>query len=135
MPESKKILIVDDDPDYVETTRTILERKSYLVEAVHNREDALAKIPQMKPDLIILDIMMQRLNDGFKICYDLKHDEALKDIPVLAISSVNQLTGLTFSPETDGEYFQADAFAEKPVQARELLRLVHELLTEKGKTS
>ncbi|MBC7187943.1 MAG: response regulator [Calditrichaeota bacterium] len=128
MAQRAKILIVDDDPDYVEITKSILESKDYDVETAHSKAEAEQKIAASKPDLIILDIIMDRMNDGFKLCYQLKHDPALRSIPVFAISSVNQVTGFTFSPETDGEYFEADDFAEKPIKADELLRRVENLL-------
>ncbi len=128
MAEAAKILIVDDDPDYVEITKSILESRNYRVETAHSKTEAEQKIAAFNPDLIILDIIMDRMNDGFKLCYELKHDPVLRSIPVFAISSVNQVTGFTFSPETDGEYFQADDFAEKPIKADELLRRVAALL-------
>lgn len=128
MMEAAKILIVDDDPDYVEITKSILESRNYRVETAHSKAEAEQKIAAFAPDLIILDIIMDRMNDGFKLCYELKHDPVLRSIPVFAISSVNQVTGFTFSPQTDGEYFQADDFAEKPIKAEELLRRVAALL-------
>ncbi|MCR4438793.1 MAG: response regulator [bacterium] len=128
MAQRPKILIVDDDPDYVEITKSILESKDYEVVTAHSKAEAEQRIATSRPDLIILDIIMDRMNDGFKLCYQLKHDPALRSIPVFAISSVNQVTGFTFSPETDGEYFEADDFAEKPIKADELLRRVENLL-------
>ena len=131
MTKAAKILIVDDDPDYVEVTKTILESENYNVAVAHSRSEAEQKIDQDRPDLIILDIIMERMNDGFTLCYDLKHDPVKKNIPVLAVSSVNQVTGFSFSPDTDGEYFQADDFAEKPIQADDLLNRVDTLLKTK----
>ena len=106
MTQKAKILIVDDDYDYVEITKTILKNEAFEVEAVYNKRAAMEMIPRLMPDLIILDIIMERLNDGFKICYELKHKKEFKDIPVLVISSVSKKTGLSFSPDTDGEYFE-----------------------------
>ncbi|MDZ7270775.1 MAG: response regulator [candidate division KSB1 bacterium] len=131
MQEPAKILIVDDDPDYVEITRSILESKGYRVDTAHSKAEAEQKLAASRPDLIILDIIMDRMNDGFKLCYQLKHDPQTRTIPVFAISSVNQVTGFTFSPQTDGEYFEADDFAEKPIKADELLKRVEVLLRKK----
>lgn len=123
-----KILIIDDDPDYVEATRMVLEGKDYKVEVAYNRNEAMDKIDQMKPDLILLDIMMDRLDDGFTICYKLKHDQKLRNIPVFAISSITEKTGFKFNPKTDGEYFEADDYALKPIESEELLRRIEALL-------
>ncbi len=131
MAEPAKILVVDDDPDYVEITRSILESKHYQVETAHSKTEAEQKIAASRPDLIILDIIMDRMNDGFKLCYQLKHDPQTRSIPVFAISSVNRVTGFNFSPQTDGEYFEADEFVEKPIKADELLRRVEALLQKK----
>jgi DNA-binding response OmpR family regulator len=131
MNQPAKILIVDDDPDYARATRVILESKNYKVEVAHNRNEAFDKIKEVKPDLILLDIMMDRLDDGFTICYKLKHDATLKHIPVFSISSITEKTGFKFNPKTDGEYFEADDYAQKPIEAKELLRRVDALLQKK----
>lgn len=130
MSQPAKILIVDDDSDFVDATRIILENKDYKVEAAYNRSDAMEKIKKIKPDLILLDIMMDRLDDGFTICYKLKHDSNLKNIPVFAISSITERTGFKFSPKTDGEFFEADDYAVKPIEADELLQRVEALLNK-----
>ncbi len=130
MSQPAKILIVDDDSDFVDATRIILEKKDYTVKVAHNRNEAMDKINKTKPDLILLDIMMDRLDDGFTICYKLKHDSNLKNIPIFAISSITEKTGFKFSPKTDGEYFEADDYAEKPIESDELLKRIEALLQE-----
>jgi len=128
-----KILIVDDDLGYVKSIRAILESKEYTVDTAHNGESAMEKIKKIKPDLILLDIMMDRLDDGFTICYRLKHDPEMRKIPILTISAVTDKTGFKFSPVTDGEYFEADDYIEKPVKASDLLKRIEKLLSEYGK--
>ena len=128
MDKPAKVLIVDDDPDFVEATRTILKTKGYGVAAAFNKTEALLMIETIKPDLVLLDIMMERCSDGFTICYKLKHDPALRQIPILAISAITERTGFKFSPKTDGEYFQADDYVEKPVKPADLLERVEKLL-------
>ncbi|MBN2030157.1 response regulator [bacterium] len=123
-----KILIVDDDPDYTSAIKTILSQKGYKVDIADNKDTALEKINKTKPDLILLDIMMERLNDGFTICYELKHNPTLKHIPILAISAITEKTGLQFSPETNSEYFEADDYVEKPIHPADLLHRINKLL-------
>jgi CheY-like chemotaxis protein len=128
MDKMAKILIIDDDPNFVEATKAILESKSYKVVAAYDKNEGMEKINSEKPDLILLDIMMKKLDDGFTLCYKLKHDPELKKIPVLAISAITKETGLKFSSETDGEYFEADDYVEKPVKADDLLERIEKLL-------
>jgi len=123
-----KILIVDDDLGYVRSIREVLESRQYSVEAAHDRESAMEKIKETKPDLILLDIMMDRLDDGLTICYKLKHDPELRKIPILTISAVTEKTGFKFSPATDGQDFEADDYIEKPVKPSELLKRIEKLL-------
>jgi CheY-like chemotaxis protein len=128
MDKMAKILIIDDDPDFVEATKAILESKSFKVVAAYDKNEGMGKINSEKPDLILLDIMMKKMDDGFTLCYKLKHDPELKKIPVLAISAITEETGLKFSSETDGEYFEADDYVEKPIKADDLLERVEKLL-------
>ena len=128
MSKSQKVLIIDDDASFTTAMTPVLESRGYQVEAAYNKQEAMEKIEKSKPDLILLDIMMEKLTDGFDICYKLKHDPELSKIPVLAVSAINNEIGLRFSPGTDGEYFQADDFVEKPVKPKKLLQRVEKLL-------
>jgi len=128
MQNKPKILIVDDDPHYVESIQAILESEDYTIDAAHDRESAMEKIQSVRPDLILLDIMMDRLDDGFTICYKLKHDPELRRIPILTISAVTEKTGLRLSPATDGEQFEADDHVQKPVEAADLINRIEKLL-------
>lgn len=128
MNKLQKVLVIDDDPSFVTAMTPILESRGYQVEAAYNKEEGMEKIGKFKPDLILLDIMMERLTDGFDLCYKLKHDPEMSKIPVLAVSAINKEIGMKFSPKTDGEYFQADDFMEKPVSPDNLLERVEKLL-------
>ena len=123
----KRILVVEDDQGLQAALTSRLRAEGYQVETACNKEEAMEKIESVKPDLILLDIMMERPDDGFTICYKLKHDPGLKNIPVLAISAITEKTGLKFSPATDGEYFEADDYVEKPVKPSDLLERVEKL--------
>ena len=131
MNEPPEILIIDDDLNFVFAIRSILESKDYKVKTAYNRKEAIKVLKKCKPDLILLDIMMEKMTDGFDICYKIKHDPEMKKIPVLAVSSINSEIGLSFSPTTDGEYFEADDFMEKPVQPTVLLGRIEKLLRSK----
>lgn len=126
--EPPSILVIDDDVGFVTFLKAMLANRGYDVDAAHNKTEAMRKLKVSTPDLILLDIMMEKLTDGFDICYTLKHDPQTKKIPVLAVSSITAETGYKLSPATDGEYFEADDFLQKPVEPATLLGRVERLL-------
>lgn len=128
MNQGKRILIVDDDPDFATAIRRILTSAQYQVEVAGNVEDGMKAIQGHRPDLILLDVMMENYDDGFKMCYELKHDDRFKDIPVIIITAVTEVTGLKFNPETDGEYLDAEGYLQKPISAEVLLDSVRKVI-------
>ena len=124
MTQEKKILIVDDDPDFAAAIQKILMSANYHVDMAGNVEDGMKAIEEKKPDLILLDVMMEKYDDGFNMCHDLKHDDRYKGIPVIIITAVTEVTGLKFDPETDGEYLEADDYMQKPISPDTLLTKV-----------
>lgn len=128
MSEKKKILIIDDDKDYGEALKIVLGKNGFDVNHVLNVQDGRKSIETDRPALLILDVMMDKHTDGFDLCYSLKHDEKYKSIPILMVTAVTGKTGFKFSPETDGEYLQADDYVAKPIPASELLLRVKKLI-------
>jgi two-component system alkaline phosphatase synthesis response regulator PhoP len=128
----KRILIVDDDQDYGDALRIVLENNGYEVNHVLNIRDGQKALEGEKPNLIILDVMMDRHTDGFDLCYNLKHDEACRTIPIMMVTAVTEKTGFKFSPETDGEYLEADAYVAKPIPVVELLSRVNKMIGGAG---
>jgi CheY-like chemotaxis protein len=127
MNEKKRILIVDDDPDFAAAIAKILTTAQYEVEKAGSLQEGMKAVEERRPDLILLDVMMEKYDDGFNMCYDLKHDERYKHIPVVMITAVTEVTGLKFSPETDGEYLQAEGYLRKPINPEVLLEKVASL--------
>ena len=128
MSESKKILIIDDDEDYGNALKIILENNGYEVEHSLNIVDGREAVDRFSPDLVILDVMMEKHTDGFDLCSELKQDEECRRIPILMVTAVTEKTGFKFSPETDGEYCEADDYVSKPVPVAELLSRVNKLI-------
>ena len=128
----KTVLVVDDDPDIVETTRTILETAGYKVETACNGTEALEKVKASAPDLIVLDVMMDKETEGFHVSYELRSSEKTKDIPVVMLTNVGKKSGLKYSTETDGDYLPVDAYMEKPLEPKKLLATVSQLLAGKS---
>jgi CheY-like chemotaxis protein len=128
MNQKKRILIVDDDFDFAAAIARILTTANYDVEKAGSLQEGLKAIQKREPDLILLDVMMEKYDDGFNMCYDLKHDERYKHIPVIMITAVTEVTGLKFNPDTDGEYLQAEGYLRKPIKAELLLERVASLV-------
>jgi CheY-like chemotaxis protein len=131
----KKILIVDDDPDIVEAMRMVLEAQNFEVLSAINGTDGLKKVKAVNPDLIILDVMMDQLTEGFQVTYSLKNTEPGSEyapyskIPILMLTAIGKETHMKFNPETDNEYLPVQAFLEKPVQPKLLIEKVRALLS------
>ena len=132
MKNKKKILIVDDDADFVEMNRIVLENEGYEIITAFNAEEGLKKAFHDLPDLIILDVMMGKMTDGFFATYDLRKKESTKNIPILMITSVNETVPYTFEP--DDQYLPVDQFLDKPVKPEDLIRKVKDMLAS-AKTS
>jgi len=128
MPETKKILIVDDDKDFADAIRIVLENNGYQVKHASSIGEGREAIVKERPHLIILDVMMEKHTDGFDFSRSLKEDENLKNIPVLIVTAVTEKTGFKFSPETDGDYCRANDYISKPVSVGVLLSRVNKLI-------
>jgi len=113
------ILVVDDDPDFVEITRTLLETQNYHVDSASDGEEAIKAIRENKPDLVILDIMMAGILDGLKVTSKMHDDPELYKIPIIIVSSIGNSSYAGNFP-TD-EYLHADYWLSKPIQPDELL--------------
>jgi len=128
-----KILIIDDDIDIVEAMRIILERRGYQVSSAESGQEGLKKAKQDKPDLIILDVMMEHLDTGFELSRDLKKDQILKDVPILMLTAIKERTGLGFEKEAgDKDWLPVDYYSDKPIKPEELIAGVQRLLGERG---
>jgi two-component system alkaline phosphatase synthesis response regulator PhoP len=127
MTDKAKILIVDDDPDFVDATRTVLESAAYDVVVAYSGDEGLKKAREDKPDLIILDVIMPH-PDGFTVCGELKSDPDLADVPVMMLTSYAERRGETSVAVTQGMMIEAEDYVDKPVRPQELLRHVKTLL-------
>lgn len=130
MASSAKILLVDDDRDFVDATKIVLESAPYDVAVAYDGDEALRKVKEVDPDLIILDIIMPEQH-GFKVCEALKSDPELSQIPVIMLTSLSQQMGETAFSLTDGMMLEADDYVDKPVAPEELLRRVKKLLEDR----
>jgi CheY-like chemotaxis protein len=121
-----KILVVDDDPDFVETTRIVLEQAGYAVVSAASGDECLQVVRTENPDLIVLDVIMSSILDGLNVSQQLQEDPDHKDTPIVMVTSIANTDYAELFP-TD-EYVHIDAFMTKPVQPGQLLSQVGRLL-------
>jgi two-component system alkaline phosphatase synthesis response regulator PhoP len=126
MEERKKVLLVDDDADFVTMNKRLLEQHSYEVFTAYNGAECLDKVREKLPDLIILDMMMATRSEGGSVSRTLRSWKQTKKIPLLMITSVN--TTLPIKLEPDDEWLPVDLLIEKPVEPELLLEVVKGML-------
>ncbi len=127
-----RILVIDDDPDFRKVVTIMLKSGSYNVTTAQNPQEGKKKLFDEKPDLILLDIMMDSLFDGFSLCHDIKNSkeyEEFREIPIIFVSAVKEKTGsrFDFNPSEQG-LVGPDDYIDKPVQPDDLLARIEKLL-------
>ena len=124
---NKYILVVDDDPDLVETVAMMLESKGCEVGRAYDGIEGEESIKERRPDLVILDIMMPR-KDGYVLCSELKADEKTSDIPIVLLTAVGEAVPTTKYTHADGMSTEADDYIPKPIDTEGLWEVVSGLL-------
>lgn len=114
-----RILIVDDDPDFVETTRLVLESAGYDVISAADGDAGLRMVARDKPDLVILDIIMKTVLDGLYMSQQMGNDPDKQDIPILMVTSIANTDYAALFP-TD-EFIHIDGFVSKPISPKDLI--------------
>lgn len=122
------ILVVDDDPDFVEVCRMVLEKAGYRVAAAANGEQGVQAMRRQQPDLVILDVMMSGILDGLNASLRIKAERGLARTPILMVSSITSSEYAAMFP-TD-EYIPVENFLSKPVGPEQLLSEVQRLLPQ-----
>lgn len=125
MTNKKRILLVDDESDFVEVLRARLEDNNYEVIVAYDGEEGLERAERDSPDLVILDIMLPKIS-GFDVCRKLKIDENFKNIPIIMLSAKFQPNDIKF-----GTAMGADGYVTKPFEPQVLLEKMRELLGKK----
>jgi CheY-like chemotaxis protein len=129
-----KILIIDDDPDIAMATRMALESAGYEVVEARSSKEGLESVVSEKPDLIVLDVMMDTATAGFQTALTLRspeQDSPYKDyakIPIIMLTAVHETTTVRFGPDED--YLPVDVFIDKPIDPEPFLEKVAELLAK-----
>ena len=121
------ILVIDDDPDLVETVAMMLESKGCEVGMAYDGIEGEESIKNRRPDLVILDIMMPR-KDGYVLCAELKANEDTRDIPVILLTAVGEAVPSTTYSHADGMSTEADDYIPKPIDTEGLWDVIKNLL-------
>ena len=127
METAKRILVVDDEPDFAAIVQGNLEKEGFAVEVAYDGVEGLAKVQANPPDLIVLDVMMPE-KDGYVVCKELKADDKLCQIPVILLTAVASHVTSTRYSHADGMSTEADDYIAKPASAEEITDSVKRLL-------
>ncbi len=123
---AKKVLMIDDDPEFVDAISNLLDAKGYEVHTASNGQDGIAKAKAEDPDLILLDVMMTTKNEGFNVARELHEDDKLKETPVIIMTGIRREMNLPFGFEPDEAWLPVKKVLEKPVKPEVLLSAVSE---------
>ena len=132
MDKKTRILLVDDDVDFIDLNKAVLENHGFDVVYAFSGREGLDKVRFEQPDLIVLDLMMEKHDTGFAFAKTLKADPLYKDIPILMLTAVAESTGYDFSQELDGYWMKTNDYASKPLLPEELLKRVKDLLARRA---
>jgi len=126
----KKVLLVDDDRDFLEVTKIALEEGNFEVATATNGKECLDKLDSFKPDVLILDIMMPE-KSGFEICKEIKDSLKYNRIPVIMLTALKKKLGTTSYSVSQGLDLEAEDYIDKPVDPKELISRINKLLERK----
>jgi CheY-like chemotaxis protein len=127
-----KILIVDDDPDFVEVTRAVLRSEGYQVASAADGDEALKKISSETPDLVLLDVMMDWPLEGVRVSREMMERRELRDIPIIMITSIRNSEYRAVFPQN--EYLHIDSWIDKPCSPSKLLSEIESALARRQKS-
>jgi DNA-binding response OmpR family regulator len=126
-----KILIIDDDPDFLLAVQMVLEGNDFAVDTATTPEEGVAKVLDTEPDLVILDVMMPTGYEGFDVAREIREQHGLVDLPIVILTSVHSSKEVPYRFAPDEEYLPVDVFLDKPIEPEQLVDTVQETLGER----
>jgi len=125
----KRILVVDDDPDFLLSTKRALTEAGYEVATAENAQEAVRAVEQAEPfDLFVVDAMMGSFTEGFELVHELRRRDETRQMPILMLTAIEEEFGGQFEHETDAETLLLDGLLRKPVRPAELVEKVAHLI-------
>ena len=126
MSDLRKVLLVDDDVDLVDTLKIAMEADGFTVDTAHSGAEGLAKARNNQPEVIVLDVKMETLGEGFQVARELRNDDRTKTIPLIMLSSVNQ-ENMGFRYDADEQWNPVDVFLDKPIKPARLIEEIRKI--------
>jgi CheY-like chemotaxis protein len=126
MEMAKKVLMIDDDQEFVEAITNVLDAKGYDVVSANDGKDGVAMAKKERPDIILLDVMMTTKSEGFDVAREMSKDPNLKGTPVVMLTGIRREMNLPFGFEPDADWLPVKAVLEKPVKPEVLLKTIEE---------
>lgn len=126
MSDLRKVLIVDDDVDLADTLKTVMQADGYNVDTASSGAEGLAKARNNTPEVIVLDVKMETLGEGFGVARELRNDDRTKAIPIIMLSSVNQ-ENVGFRYDADEQWNPVDVFLDKPIKPARLIEEIRRI--------
>jgi two-component system alkaline phosphatase synthesis response regulator PhoP len=123
-----KILVIDDDKDFQETTRIVLEKSGFQVVAAYNPDEGLQKVQEETPDLVILDVMMPSDFEGFEVARKIREQLELVELPIVLLTAVHGTKKVPYRFAPDEQWLPVDYFYDKPVAPDVLVAKIREYL-------
>ena len=123
---SQKVLMIDDDPEFVEAISNLLDAKGYDVHTASDGKEGVEKAKAENPDMILLDVMMTTKNEGFDVARELHEDQNLRNIPIIIMTGIRREMNLPFGFEPDETWLPVKKVLEKPVKPEVLLAAISE---------
>ncbi|MCD6574695.1 response regulator [Candidatus Aerophobetes bacterium] len=127
----EKVLLVDDEVDFVEINKAALESKGYEVIPAYTGKEGLEKALKEKPDIIILDVMMTTKTEGFDVARELRKRKEMQDVPIIMLTAIRERMDIKWEIQPDEEWLPVTEFLEKPVPPDKLVEKVEEMLKRK----
>jgi DNA-binding response OmpR family regulator len=131
MVAGRKILVIDDDPIYVKSTTAVLQSRGYQVDSAQNAEEALAKMSQERPDLVLLDVMMDWVLEGVTISQEMMSQKELQRVPIIMITSIRDSEYRGLFPQD--QYLHINSWLDKPCSPDKLLSEVEKTFARHDK--
>jgi DNA-binding response OmpR family regulator len=129
----KKVLIIDNDVDFIDQNKAILEENGFEVISASDSREGLEKVSFDMPDIVLLELVLEKHDAGFDVAKDIKADPRFKGIPILMVTSAAGETKCDFCQELDGYWMKTDDFVNKPVMPEDLIKRINILLEKAGK--
>jgi CheY-like chemotaxis protein len=130
--DSKRILIIDDDPDMHEAIKLVLEPAGYQVTYCATGPEGLEAMRRDPPDLVLLDVMLASPSEGIHLAHEMKIDERLKSIPIVMISAMSEAVERDYAEEVGRDYLSVESFIDKPFEAPTVLKAVQDALAKRA---